>query len=136
MLKQKTHQNSSYINQMMNIIDRYVEEAGEKTYDLHDVASWAYQKKLLQPRPRNIINDLAKQLAIAARQDYITDEDGEPVRHRHAIRLKQRGKQLTFWFKMEDATPENMRLSAQARRRGTLADVLQIYRDIKYYNKN
>ena len=135
MLKQKTHRNTSYGKQMMEIIDLYVAETGKKTYDLHDVASWAYRKDLLQPRPRNIINDLAKQLAMAARQDYVQDENDEPVRQRHAIRIKQKEKQLTFWFKMEDATPEKMRLSAQDRRRGTLADVLQIDRDIRYFNK-
>ena len=59
MLKQKTHRNTSYGKQMMEIIDLYVAETGKKTYDLHDVASWAYRKDLLQPRPRNIINDLA-----------------------------------------------------------------------------
>jgi len=139
MLKQRRSTRSSsaqYVQQMMKIIDEFAEETGKKLYDLHEVAAWAYHKRKLQPRPRNIINDLAKQLATAARQDYIEDENGGSVRQRHAVKKKLHGKQSTFWFMMEDATPEDMRLSAQARRRGTLADVLQIDRDMRYYNKH
>jgi len=121
---------------MMDIIDEFAEETGKTLYDLHEVAAWAYRKGKLLPRPRNIINDLARQLAAAARQDYVEDENRAPVRQRHAVRKKIHGKQMTFWFMMEDATPEDMRLSAQARRRGTLADVLQIDRDVRYYNSH
>jgi hypothetical protein len=52
------------------------------------------------------------------------------------VKRESGGKQLMFWFKMENATPEDMRLSAQARRRGTRADVFQIVRDVKYYNSH
>lgn len=134
--KQKPRQSSEYVKQMMDIIDQYVEETGETLYDLHEVAAWAHRKKKLEPRPRNIIIDLAKQLAAASRQDYVKDANGESVRQRHAVRKKINGEQMTFWFMMEDGTPEDMRLSAQNRRRGALADVLQIDRDIRYYNKN
>jgi len=126
---------SQYTKELLAIIDLYVEETGDKAYDLHHVAAWAHRKGLFDPQPHDVIKQFAKELARAARQDFIVDENGEPVRQRHAVTIDRGGKQLTFWFKMEDATPANMRLSAQARRRGALADVLQIVRDIKYYNK-
>ena len=45
-------------------------------------------------------------------------------------------KQLTLWPKMEDMTPEKMRLSLQVRKTGSLQDVLQIERDKRYFNKH
>jgi len=52
--------------------------------------------------------------------------------HRYPV---QRGeKQLTFWVKIENATPENMKLSLQGRRNGARDDVLQAERDRRYFN--
>jgi hypothetical protein len=126
---------SQYVKQRLAIVDQYIEETGDKTPDLHYVAAWAYRKGLFDPQPHDVIKQFARELSRACRQDFVEDENGEPVRQRHAVTLDRGGKQLTFWFKMEDATRENMRLSAQARRRGSLADVLQIVRDVTYYNR-
>jgi len=135
-VKKHRRSHSQYVRDLLGIIDKYVEEKSDKYPDLHEVAAWAYRNKLFEPQPHDVLKQFAKELARAARQDFIEDENGEPVRVRHAVKIDSAGKQLTFWFKMEDATPENMRLSAQARRRGTRADVFQIVRDVKYYNNH
>ena len=70
------------------------------------------------------------------RRLYIEDDNGEPVRRRHAYTVKNDGQQVFSWFKIEDATPEKMRLSAQGRRDGSLMDLLQLVRDINFYNKH
>ena len=133
--KKQARSLSQDVKQRLAIVDLYTEETGDKTPDLHYVAAWAYRKGLFDPQPHDVIKQFAKELARACRQDFIEDENGEPVRQRHSVKVDQGGKQLVFWFKMEDASRENMRLSAQARRRGTLADVLQIVRDVAWYNK-
>lgn len=46
------------------------------------------------------------------------------------------GKQLTLWPKMEDMTPDKMRLSPQVRKSGNVQDALQIERDKRYFNKH
>jgi hypothetical protein len=53
---------------------------------------------------------------------------------RHAF--KEPGQQHTLWVKIEEATPHQMHVSAQARRKGVLMDVLQIDRDLGYFNNH
>ncbi len=133
--RKRTWSRSQYVKELLRIIDKYVDETGDKTPDLHKVSAWAHANGLAEPHPYDAIKHFAKELARAAREDFIEDENGEPIRLRHSVKIKSGGEQLTFWFKMEDATPENMRLSAQARRRGARADVFQIVRDVNYFNK-
>ena len=70
------------------------------------------------------------------REDYIEDEQGEPVRNRHAYKTDKGPEQKVMWFLMEEATPEKMRLSAGWRRRGLQAGCFQLDRDLNYFNKN
>jgi hypothetical protein len=127
---------SWYTKQLLGVIDQYTAETGDKLPDLHEVAAWGYGKRIIEPPQRDVIKQLARDLARAARQDYIEDENGEPVRRRFSYKEPRGDVQLTFWFKMEDGTPERMRRSAQGRRNGTLMDILQLDRDLRYYNKH
>ena len=136
MQRKKPRPQSNYNLQVLSVIDRYIEETGNKNPEYHTVAAWAHRLVLLQPPPYNPVKQIARMLARASRDDYITDENGEPVRRRLNYREERDDQQLTFWFKMEDATPEKMRLSAQRRRNGTLMDILQLDRDISYFNKH
>lgn len=134
--KKPRRQKSSFDRALLKFIDDYVEETGDLTPQLHHVAAWAINKGLYEPPTHSVIRDLAKLLGRIARQDYIDDENGNPVRRRHAWKEKREGKQLTFWVNIEDATPQQMRMSAQGRRRGILADCVQLDRDVSYYNKH
>lgn len=132
----KKRSKTQWVRDRLAIIDKYSEATGQKNVDLRDAASWAHRNGLMDLQPVDVIKRLAKELASASRQDYIEDENGEPVRLRHAVKIIEGEKQFTFWFLMKDATPEQMRLTAQARRRGALSDVMQIERDLRYYNKH
>lgn len=125
---------SSYTRQVLAVIDRYIEETGDKNPDYHFVAAWADRLGLIEPPPYSIIKQIARAMARASRDDFITDDNGEPVRRRMNYMETRGESQLTFWFKMEDATPEKMKLSSMRRRNGTLMDVLQLDRDIRYFN--
>ena len=125
---------SLYNKQILQFVDEYERETGESAEDLMAVAQWAHKNGKWEPRPRNPVKELARDLARASRQDYITDEQGEPVRRRHSYPVLRGEVQLTFWVKIENATPEKMKLSLQGRRNGALADVLQADRDRRYYN--
>lgn len=127
---------SSYTRQLLAVIDRYEADTGDKSGDLHEVAAWAYRKDLVLPPQRDVVRQIARDMARASRQDYIQDDNGEPVRRRHNYRESRGGEQFTFWFRIEEATPQKMKLSVQRRRNGTLMDVMQLHRDITYYNKN
>lgn len=127
---------SQYNRQLVQIIDKYSEETGYKTVDLSAVAVWARAKGLLDLPPVDVNKILAKALARASREEYIEDENGEPVRRRHAYKVSGGDKQQRFWFKMEDGTPEQMKMSGQQRRKGVVDDVQQVVRDLTFYNKH
>jgi len=121
---------------MRRFINSYVAETGETTVDLRLVAEWAIRKGLWEPPKINAIRHLARDLSRAARQDYIEDENGEPVRRMHAYTVKCGDQQMTFWVGIESGTPHQIRLSAQQRRNGILLDCFQLERDVRYYNNH
>lgn len=125
---------SVYNRQVLRFIDEYEAIIGHPAEDLMAAAQWAYENGKWEARPRNPVKELARDMARASRQDYITDEQGEPVRRRHSYPVMKGDVQLVFWFKMENGTPEKMKLSLQGRRNGALADVLQADRDRRYFN--
>jgi hypothetical protein len=127
---------SSYTKHLLQFLDQYVEETGQHVIDLRLVASWAIRKGLWEPQPEDKIKRLARDLARAARQDYIPDDDDLPVRRKHPYKIKQGDVQLTFWVNIEDATREQMWNSAQWRRNGVLADCIQLDRDVRHYNRH
>jgi hypothetical protein len=111
-------------------------ETGKREPNLCHVAIWAHGKGLIQlPRvdPHRV---LARTFARACQQDYIVDENGEPVRRRHAVKVVVGDEQLTFWPNMEDLSPAKMRASLGSRRKGSGEDILPIERDKRYFNKH
>lgn len=128
---------SLYCRQILKYVEEYESKFGNGSgEDLNAVAEWAFRQGKWEPPRRNPARDLARDLAKASRQDYIKDDQGEPVRRRHSYPVTRGEVQLTFWVKIEDATPENMKISLQGRRNGALMDVLQADRDLRYYNKH
>jgi hypothetical protein len=134
--RKKPRKQSDYYRQLLKVVDEYTVETGIKMPDLMEVAAWGFRNGKLAPPPQNVIRQIARMLSRACRQDYIPDENGEPVRRRHVVKETKGDQQLTFWFKIEDATPDQMRLSAALRRNGSLADMFQLDRDVCYYNKH
>lgn len=134
MKRKKKVPGSSYARELQIIIDDYVADTGETVIDMRMVAAWAIQRKRWDQPPADKISRLAKELSAAARQETVVNDDGEPVRRRHAWTEKQGDKQLTFWVNIEDANPHQMRACAQQRRKGILADCVQLERDVDYYN--
>ncbi len=123
----------------LHALDEYITETGISDVDMVTAARWAISKGHIKPEPQDEVRRVARRMARAAREDYIDDENGEPVRVRYPypIQNKDGEGQLVFrWFKLEDATPEKMRLAAQHKRRGIAAAVFQAERDVAYYNKH
>jgi hypothetical protein len=127
---------STYTRQLLDLVDEYVEASGDDSPDLYEAACWAYENGKLEKASVDVIRITARAFARACRQDYIKHENGEPVRHRHAVREKRGDRQLTLWPKMENMSPEKMRLSLQVRKIVTVQDVIQMERDRRYFNKH
>jgi len=135
MSKKKCPKISELTKTKLRFVDDYAKKTGDYSGDLMKVARWVYAEKLMDAPPYDPIKAIAKSLANACRQDYIENDNKEPVRRRHAYIPKGTESQGTFsWFKIEDATPEKMKLSAQGRRNGTIQDLLQLVRDVDYFN--
>ncbi len=135
MKRKKCPKMSEATKEKLRLIDEYEKATGDKSGNLILVARWAHREGRIPLPTVDPIKLIAKGLANACRQDYL-DTDMGPVRHRHAYIPKGNPdqKMLFSWFKIEDATPEKMRLSAQGRRNGTLQDLLQLVRDLDYFN--
>lgn len=132
----KPHRLSNYTKALLRIVDEFKKETGDVEPDLNDVAVWAHTQGLMDLPKVDPFRQMARTLARACRQDYFVDENGEPVRRRHAVKEKRGYKQLTFWPNMEDMTPAKLRTSLTCRRKGSGQDILQIERDRRYFNKN
>lgn len=130
--KKKRRRLSAYYRQILAYLPEYEQETGAPAGDYDLVAAWAYHKKKWKPPPRDFIRQLARDLARASAQDFISDENEEPVRWRYPVRDKK--TQKTFWVTMDKASPEQIKMSAQNRRNGAMSDVLQIVRDLSYFN--
>jgi len=135
--RKKRRSSSAYMKRLVALLDHYEDTTGDKSGDLIAAAKWLHDAGMLDPPKYDPIKAMAKMLAVASRQDYLIDDNGDPVRHRHCYISGTDGKQATFkWFKIEDATPEKMKLSINYRRNGTLLDILQLVRDVNHYNKH
>jgi hypothetical protein len=134
--KKKVRTPSDYTRRLIEIVAAYSAETSNTDVDLNLAAAWAYSKGLMEPQRMDVIKQMARSLAHACRQDYVEDENGDPVRMRHPYRVKNGEKQQVFWFAMDATTPEKMRMSYQQNRKGLAAEVSQRHRDINHYNKH
>lgn len=127
--------------QMQEFVADY-RKAGERwPASSKDIASWAIHKRLwIAPRVSQI-DELAKKLSDAMREEYFTDPQGRRVRKLHAVRDIQvlpdgKHRQLTLWIDILDAEPIQMRTAFQQRRMQVLGDCRQLKTDVDSYNDN
>jgi hypothetical protein len=119
---------------LLRIVDEYIDETGIHDVDLNDVAAWALKTNRVSQSRYDPVKQLRREMQRVSRQDYVEDDNGQPVRRRHSYKIKNGEVQHTLWAKIEEITPRKMRMSAQGRRRSILADVLQLKRDLAFYN--
>lgn len=127
---------SSYNRQLQRIMHQYCDETGIKELDWDAVILWAESKGMITPRMVDPRKKLKQDMARAAREDYIYDDNGEPVRRMHAYVVSNGDRQLTLWGHIEDLTPQKWRASMGIRRRGYRSGILQCDRDNQHYNKH
>jgi len=105
------------------------------------IAAWAIEEGLWRPKPKNLIDQCASEIADAMREEFFTDAQGRKVRKKHAIRdIKElpdgRHEQLVLWVDIGDATHEQMLMAFQYRRKQVLGDCRQLRVDVASYNDN
>jgi hypothetical protein len=74
---------------LQDIINDYMEETGQETVNMRDVAAWAIRKRRWETPPRDKVKQCSAELARAAREEYYEDPQGRRVRRKHAYRIKE-----------------------------------------------
>jgi len=124
----------AYRERLQELYKQYCEETGRPgAVDPQHVAEWAINKRLWQPRPKDVINQLAEDLAQAWREEYRTDRLGRRYRAKHAVR-GYGSKQGTLWADMETAPHLHMERAFGQRRHQIVGDCLQLKTDVDVFN--
>jgi hypothetical protein len=125
---------ATYTEQLQRIWRSY-EEAGMPTpATARDVAAWAIERGLWEPRPADIISQCADDLARAFREEYRTDTRGRRYRTKHAIRITRGGIQYSLWADIDSAPRGHMERAFAQRRQQIVGDCHQLRIDVDVYN--
>jgi hypothetical protein len=127
---------SKYTEELQKFWKRYeLEHGSNSAFSAHDVASWAFGKGYWKPRPKDVIEQLADELARAWREEYRTDSLGRRYRAKHAVRTQQaNGKQTTLWEDIDTAKRPHMEKAFAQRRRQIVGDCIQLKTDVDVFN--
>ena len=122
--------------QLIRLVNRYEREGGDSTFQLRDVARWAIKSNLWAQHPSDVVDQCAKQLARAMREELMTDPQGRSVRAKHAARTRQGDVQAVFWADIRTAPRGHMEIALKQRRNQVVGDCRQLKTDVDSFNEN
>jgi hypothetical protein len=125
------------------VLDRYKAAHPEDDggpIEPHVIAPWAIRRGLWKRPPLTSEEILRKEIASFLKSEYIKDPQGREVRKNHALPMKVKtpeGKRR-YWryYDIYHAPEKHMLGSLQIRRRGMVADAIQLDLDWASYNDN
>lgn len=126
---------TTYNEKLQKIWKQYEDEKDSAPSTARDVAAWAIQKGLWQPKPSDVISQCATEFAKAARDEYRTDKHGRRYRAKHAVRMSRDGKQMSLWADIDTAPRSHMIKAFAQRRKQIVGDCHQLKTDVDYYNE-
>jgi hypothetical protein len=122
-------------NEILKVIHQYKFETKKTELDMHEVAKWAWQRLGWRlPKPRDPLEQLARDFSKAAAQEMRHDENGRAYRALHAVTTTQNGKQLTFWIDIDEAPRRLIHKSLIQRREQMVGDAVQLSFDAEHWN--
>jgi hypothetical protein len=124
----------NYNEQMQNIWKKYEEAGMPIPAQPRDVAAWAIQNKLWEPKKADVISRCAEDLSKALREEYRVDKKGRRYRAKHAVRVYESGIQYTLWADIDSAPRSHMEKAFAQRRKQVVGDCYQLKTDVDYYN--
>ena len=125
---------ATFSEQMQAIFDRYTVEVDSSPVSLDNVASWAIERGLYRPAPRDVVKLCREALAESLRQEKRTDSKGRRYRAKHSVRTKVGGLQLSLWADIDNAPRSFMEKSFGQRRKAIADDCFQIKQDVDHFN--
>ena len=127
----------NYAEQMQEIYHRYRREnhvPRDKVVDLHDVFTWAYEKKLWEPKRADMASQFVREMSPSLRQETEINESGDKVRVNFAVRKKDGDKQLRLWGDI-NMPLDDLERSCQQRRNGIVNVCCQLSNDVDHINR-
>jgi hypothetical protein len=121
--------------EMQRIIRQYKHEKGKAEVQMAEVVKFAVGMGWKVPPPINPMDRLAKEFAVAAREEVRHDKKtGRPYRANHAVKTMQGGVQLVFWVDIDEAPRKPMVKSLNNRREQMVDDGLMLSYDADHWN--
>ena len=77
---------ATYTESLQKLVPQYRKAGRKWPATSREVASWAHRNNLLEPRKKDIIGRLARDLSRAMQKEYYIDPQGRHVRTKHAAR--------------------------------------------------
>jgi hypothetical protein len=126
----------SYGDQLRDIANKYYAEAKEhKPATAKEIAAWAIRNKLWFPRPSDLIEQCAEEIAQAMCQEHFKDGRGRSIRAKHVVRKKMPNGQTRFeWDDSRTAPREWLEVSFQQRRHTIAGECRQLKNDVDWFN--
>ncbi len=126
---------ANYKEQLRNgIWKAYQKEVSSDPVDLATVATWAIKKGLWKPRPVDITQSLANDLAQALREQKRTDKKGREYRAIIPVRVTKKGATLFEWADIDIADRAHVEKNVQQERRSIVQDCFALQMKIDHYN--
>lgn len=126
----------SYRDDLQKIANQYFEAGADGPATAREIAAWAIDRGLWEPQRAHVIDQCAREIAHAMREEYIRDPQGRRVRRKHTARLEVEGKQQNLWDDYQKAPREFMEIAFQQRRNHIVSECRQLKTDVDSYNDN
>lgn len=126
---------AKYKEQLRDIWKQYRKEVSSDPIDLQTVAKWAIDRGLWAPRPVDINQSLANDLAQALREEKRVDKSGREYRANIPVRQRAKdGITLFQWADIDDAPRLHVEKSVQQERRSIASDCYALLMKVEHYN--
>jgi hypothetical protein len=99
-----------------------------------EIAVWALEKGLLRPKERDIVGEVADDIARAKREVYRVDAKGRRYRAKHAVRTNIAGVSFARWGDIDVEDPIFIRKSFSQKRRHIAGECYWLKVDTDHFN--
>jgi hypothetical protein len=137
---------TTYSGDLQTIVATYRRVGQKWPASSREIARWAYRNKLWEPQEKNIVDQLARDLSRAMREEFYTDPQGRCVRTKHAARgvddalsdeeVEPPKKQTMLWADIRTDSAEHIIKALQQRRMQIVGDCKQLKTDANSFNDN
>ena len=125
---------TGYRERMRQFANEFFEQNGGKPARRGEIAAWIIRHREWEP-PKNILHRMcAEDIAKAMREEYVTNDNGQPVRVKHAFPVICDGKQRMFWGDVRKLPREQSVAGLQQRRQQIVSECCQLKRDEDFVN--